>query len=78
MITTSLVPRQIKQNQKLRIVRYMGNEKVIVFCKYNKLHATVDGITGGAVEQALSHILQEPCKGISARFNGVNIQVDLL
>jgi hypothetical protein len=56
----------------------MGNEKVIVFCKYNKLHATVDGITGGAVEQALSHILQEPCKGISARFNGVNIQVDLL
>lgn len=78
MITNSIAVRQIKKNQKLRIIRYIGKEKITVFCKYNNLHATVDGITGGAVEEALSHILQEPCLGISARFNGVDIQVDLL
>lgn len=69
----------MKKSQRLRVIRYINNQPAIhVFCTYGKLDQTFDFHTQGAVQEALSHILKEPCKGISARFRGMDLQVDVL
>ena len=77
MIAT-ISSRRIKKSQKLRIIRYFGKERISVFCTYGNLDKTVDMATCGAVNEALTCIFQEPCRGISARFNNMDLQVDLL
>ena len=70
---------KIKSSQRLRVIRYINNEPSIqVFCTYGKLDQTFDISTQGAIQEALSYILKEPCKGISARFRNMSLQVDIL
>jgi hypothetical protein len=71
---------KLKSTQKIRIVRYFGNEKIIIHTTVGRLAGTVDYTTTLATEQALKKIVED-CfryKGIGATFNGINIQVDLL
>lgn len=71
--------KKIKSNQKLQIIRYWGVDgRITVRCSFKELHETLDSNTVGAVEEALDAILQQPCKGISATFRGMHLQVDLL
>jgi hypothetical protein len=71
---------KLKNSQKLQIRFYSANDAgdVVVRCKYKALPEVLDLQSVSAVEQALAAILQEPCRGISAKFNNKNIQVDLL
>lgn len=77
-MSSALIPNRIKKTQKLRVVRYFGQEKISIFCTRSGVDDTLDSTTASAVHQALNAILQHPCKGVAARFNGVDIQVDLL
>ena len=71
--------KKIKSNQKLQIIRYWGVDgRMTVRCTFKELHETLDSHTAGAVEEALQAILEQPCKGISATFKGMSLQVDLL
>ena len=73
--------KKIKSKQKLRIIRYWkGDDRIIVHCNYNKLHATLDIRTAEAVEEALQTIVDDnfAYKGIGATFKGMALQVDLL
>jgi hypothetical protein len=71
---------KFKNSQKLRIVRYFGNEKMMVFTTVGKLGATVDTRTFDATKTALKTIADDrfQYRGVGATFNGINIQVDLL
>jgi len=68
----------IKRSQKLRIIRYAGSDAIMIYCTYGKVDNTVDHKTAGAVHAAMHELLKQPCRGISASFNGVNLQLDLL
>lgn len=74
----ALSNNRIKKSQRLRVVRYMGGEMISVFCTKKAVDDVLDSNTAGAVHLALEAILQEPCNGISGRFNGMSIQVDLI
>lgn len=67
----------IKKTSKLRIIRYLGNESITVYCTFGKLDDTVDYNTAGAVRMALDELLKEPATGISATFNGMQLQVNI-
>jgi hypothetical protein len=70
----------IKKSQKL-LIRFYGSERdkdVVIRCKYKSLPELLDINSLNAVEQALAAIFVEPCRGISAKFNNKDIQVDLL
>jgi hypothetical protein len=68
----------MKKTQKLRIIRYFGDTAVTFFCKYKDIDSSLDIKTSGAVQNAITELLKEPCKGISMNSNGIAIQVDLL
>ncbi len=68
----------MKKTQKLRIIRYFGDTSVMFFCKYKDINSSLDIKTSGAVHNAITELLKEPCKGISMNSNGMAIQVDLL
>jgi len=68
----------MKKTQKLRIIRYLGDTAVTFFCKYKDIDSSLDNKTSGAVQNAITELLKEPCKGISMNSNGMAIQVDLL
>jgi hypothetical protein len=71
---------KIKSKQKLRVIRYCNESHVTINCTYGKLSDTLDIRTSGAVEEALKCIINDrfQYKGISATFNGINIQVNLV
>lgn len=68
----------IKPSQRIRIIRYAGQESVTVYCTYGKVDSTVDYRTAGAVHAAMEEMLKEPCSGISATFNGIALQLNLI
>jgi hypothetical protein len=74
----AITHNRIKKSQRLRVVRYFGRELISVFCTKGNVDDVLDFKTAGAVHLALEAILQEPCRGISGRFNGATIQVDLI
>jgi hypothetical protein len=70
----------IKKSQKL-LIRFYGSQRdkdVVIRCNYKSLPELLDINSLNAVEQALAAIFVEPCRGISAKFNNKDIQVDLL
>jgi hypothetical protein len=71
---------KIKSKQKLRVIRYCNESHLTINCTYDKLADTLDTHTTSAVEEALKFILNDRSqyKGISATFNGINIQVNLV
>jgi hypothetical protein len=72
---------KLKNSQKLRIVRYFGNnQSMAVYTTVNRLGETVDLCTTTAVREALDTIANDrfQYKGISATFNGIEIQVNLI
>ena len=78
---------KIKSKQKLRIIRHFpasetssGSHNMIVHCTYGKLDDTVDYWTASAVKEAVKTIVDDrfQYKGISATFQGISLQVDLI
>jgi len=67
----------LNKKSKLRIIRYLGNESITVYCTFAKLDETVDYNTAGAVRRALDEMIKENCIGISASFNGMQLQVNI-
>lgn len=71
---------KLKNSQKIRIVRYFGKEKIMIWTTVGRLNGTVDLTTLLATELALKSIADDrfQYKGVGATFNGINIQVDLI